>query len=221
MRKFFDYHTTRAMRKCRSRGRNSILPEGTRGTSLIEMLVVTGLVSLILVAVGILISSGMDYYFYSVEQVEVQRRSLIGLNYMSKELALSTNESVLEGVDGLVFASARDASNQVNRDDAGRILWTKLICYYVDTFAGTTSLLRKEENLPGGPNPEVPDPTNLGMDVAYFRGTSNTPRVMSRGIIALGVTKATDSVEIILTAEARNGRNWFEMDVETTIVPRN
>ena len=192
-----------------------------KGTSLIEMIIVTGLVSLILVAVGILISSGMDYYFYSVEQVEVQRRALIGLNFMSKELALSTNESVLEDADGFVFASARDASNQVNRDAAGRILWTKLICYYVDTYAGTTSLLRKEENLPGGPNPEVPDPSLLGMNVPYFRTNGNTPRVMSRGIIALQAVKQTDSVEILLTAEARNGRNWFEMDVETTIVPRN
>ncbi len=193
------------------------------GTTLVEMLVVLAIVSVIVVSVGLLIRTGVDYYLYSTEQVEVQRQGLFSLTRLSRELAPTNFDSVAvysAPVSGIVFASPRDALGTFQRDGSGRIIWTKLICYYVADFNGRSTLLRKEELL-ATPAVEVPDPNSLGRTAAYFDGLATTPRVIARGVVNFNAVLRTDAVELSVTSRVENGRSFLEMDMETTIVPRN
>ena len=194
------------------------------GATLLEMIIVLGIVSIILLSVARLVRVSVDYYFYSTAQLEVQRNALLSLNLLSQQLTASTYESVYTDNNlphpGIVFASPRDASGELVRDGSGNLVWTRLICYYIDTVNGQTGLVRKEFELTvQDTNP--PDPVALGADITYFRNLPTPGRFMARGITKLSTSELTDALEITITSEVNQGNNWLEMDVATTIVPRN
>ena len=194
------------------------------GATLLEMLVVLGIVSIILVSVARLVRVSVDYYFYSTAQLEVQRNALLSLNLLSQQLTASTYESVFTDNNlphpGIVFASPRNASGELVRNAAGNLVWTRLICYYVDNVNGQSGLMRKEFDLTVQ-DTAPPDPVALGADINYFRGLATPGRFMARGITKLSTNELTDALEITITSEVNQGNNWLEMDVATTIVPRN
>lgn len=192
-----------------------------RAATLIELLIVIGVISIILVSVGTLIRVSVDYYFYSTDQIEVQRRSLLSLSLLTQELAFSNIATVKEEAGanpGLMFASAATTSGGFSRDSAGRLIWSRWVCYYVDTIDGDPTLIRKEFPVPSG-SVVVPDVS--GLVVEDFRTLADPGRIMARGVTNVRAEKLTDAVRVIVTAEVKEGRNWLEMDVDTTIVPKN
>jgi len=220
--------------------------EKSRGTSLFEMMIVIAISSIILVSIGNLIRVGVDYYFYSTAQIEVQRNALLSLSIMTQELTGSTYESVytensapptLDPNDGLLFASAVNEDGvdtdvapghqgypgDTVRDSGGNLLWINMICYYIGEVDGKKALLRTRERLAGPPfSTNPPDPVALGLnDIAHFKAIVSPVGFMARGITKMKTVEKTDALEITLTAEVKEGRNWLEMDVSTTIVPRN
>jgi hypothetical protein len=200
--------------------------------SLAELLVVMGLIGLIAYSVGLLIRTGIDYYFYSIDTLEVQKRALFAVSRLSNELTHSSMESVAVfntapfGTDadqGLVFATGRGPNNEMMRDQSGRIRWTKLVCYYIADVDGLPMLLRKEETLlPPYPSVEPPDPVALGKTASYFKANASlSAQQVARGVSRLHSQVLTDAVEASFTAEVRGARNWFETDIQTKIIPRN
>lgn len=194
-----------------------------QAATLLELLIVMGIVGIILVSVATLVRVSVDYYFYSSGQIEVQRRSLLSLSLLTQELTYSNFESIAtEGTaphPGIIFGSAINAAGGFNRDSSGRLEWTKLVCYYVDMVNDKPALMRKEDPIvvvTEPPNPEV-----LGRNVAYFRGLPTAGRLMARGVTNLQAERLTDAIQITITAEVKEGRNWLEMDIDTRIVPRN
>lgn len=204
--------------------RNPPRAKKTYGATLLEMLVVCMISSIILLSVGKLIQVSVDYYFYATDQIEVQRNALLSLSLLTQELSQSSFESVVAengGANpGLIFASASDSTGKVTRDAAGRLQWSKLVCYYIDDNTDSKALFRKEELL-ATPTSTAPDPIDLGVDVSHFRSLADPGRIMARGISKIESQELTDAVNVIVTAEVNQGRNWLEMDVDTTIVPRN
>lgn len=196
-----------------------------RGATLIEMLLVMGIASVIMVSVGYLIRTGVDYYFYSTTQLEVQRNSLLSLNILTQELTGSTYESVYTDNNlpnpGFVFAVSETPGGGVQRAPDGNLEWTRMKAYYVDEIDGTKMLLRKTVDLATPYSSNPPDTVGLGYDIAYFRGLSDPGRIMARHISKVETEELTDALRITMTSEINEGRNWLEMDVSTTIVPRN
>lgn len=201
-----------------------LLAKDRQGTTLLELILVMGISAIIMVSVGHLIRTGVDYYFYSTTQLEVQRNSLLSMNLLAQELTSSTREGLTTDNNapnpGLVFAISRAADGSPKRGPAGNLLWTTIVTYYIDEVDGIKMLMRKEENLAVEEiNP--PDIAGLGKDIAYFRALPDPGRIMARYISNLQTVESTDSLNIVMTSEINEGRNWLEMDVSTTIVPRN
>ena len=82
--------------------------------------------------------------------------------------------------------------------------------------------MRKTDSLVT-PTLDAPDPIALGFDIPHFMGLpdGSNGRVMARHISKMETEELTDGLEITMTSEINEGRNWLEMDVSTTIVPRN
>jgi prepilin-type N-terminal cleavage/methylation domain-containing protein len=196
-----------------------------RGATLLEMIIVLGISAIIMVSAGHLIRTGVDYYFYSTTQLDVQRSSLLSMSILTQELTGSTREGLYTDNNpphpGFVFAISRDADGGPRRGAGGNLLWTTMVAYYIDDVDGTTMLMRKDFDLaaPGQLNP--PDALALGYDIAFFRAQNDPGRIMARHISNIETTELTDSLNILMTSEIKEGRNWLEMDVSTTIVPRN
>ncbi|MCA9777822.1 MAG: prepilin-type N-terminal cleavage/methylation domain-containing protein [Candidatus Eremiobacteraeota bacterium] len=196
-----------------------------RGTTLIELLLVMGIASVIMVSVGYLIRTGVDYYFYSTTQLEVQRSSLLSLNILTQELTGSTYESVYTDNNlpnpGFVFAISETPDGGVQRSPSGNLEWTKMVAYYIDEIDGTKMLIRKKSDLATPHTSNPPDTVGLGYDIAFFRSLADPGRIMARHISKVETEELTDALRITMTAEINEGRNWLEMDVSTSIVPRN
>lgn len=199
------------------------LQRSRKAATLLELLIVIGIVSIILVSVATLVRVSVDYYFYSSGQIEVQRRSLLSLSLLTQELTYTNFETIVTedaGPNpGIIFASAVNAQGGFSRDSSGRLEWTKLVCYYVETLNEKPALMRKED--PIAVVTEPPDPQALGRNVAYFRNLPTAGRFMARGVTNLQAEPLTDAIQITITAEVKEGRNWLEMDIDTRIVPRN
>lgn len=196
-----------------------------RGTTLLELILVMGISAIIMVSVGYLIRSGVDYYFYSTTQLEVQRNSLLSLSILTQELSGSVYEGIYTDNNapnpGFIFAISKGLGGGPKRGGSGNLLWTTLVCYYVDTVDGTSMLIRKEEDL-AAEDPNPPDiEDDLGIDIAHFQGLADPGRIMARHIKSIETEELTDALRITITSEIKEGRNWIEMDVSTSIVPRN
>ena len=192
-----------------------------KGTTLLELLIVTALMGIIMVSVSTLIRVAVDYYFYATEQIEVQRRALLSLNLLGQELSFSNIGTVKEEAGtnpGLIFASAAGATGGLARDAAGRLVWNRWIGYYFDTVNDRPTLMRKEMPIATG-SPLLPDVNPL--TIGSFLSLTDPGRVMAAGITDVKAEKLTDAVRITVTAEVKEGRNWLELDVDTTIVPKN
>ncbi len=192
-----------------------------RGATLLELIIVSGILSIVVVSVGTLIRVSVDYYFYSNDQIEVQRRSLLSLNLLTQELSFSNINTVKEDGGpnpGLIFASAAAPTGGLSRDVSGRLVWSRWISYYVDTVNERPTLIRKEIPIVDG-SAHIPDVSLLM--VATFRAQPDPGRIMAAGVTNVKAEKLTDAVRVTVTAEVKEGRNWLEMDVDTTIVPKN
>lgn len=193
-----------------------------RGATLLELLIVVGLLSIIMVSVGTLIRVSVDYYFYSTDQIEVQRRALLSLSLLTQELSFSNIETVKQETGpnpGLIFASAAGPTGGFVRDASGRMVWNRWVGYYVDTINERPTLLRKEMPIAGGGSTALPDVDP--MQISLFRDLPDPGRIMAAGVTNVQAEKLTDAVRITVTAEVKEGRNWLELDVDTTIVPKN
>ncbi len=213
----------------------------SRGLSMAELIVVLGLAGMIMYSVSLLIRSGLDYYFYSTDTLEVQKRALFAVSRITNELTYSNIDGVAvfnvpsdideddefkgtETVPGVVFASARNAAGDMQRDLDGRPEWSRLICYYVGEVDDLPLLLRREEGL-AAPTTLVPDPV-LGFapprTAAYFGGNGTlTTQQVARGVSMMRSRVLTDAIEIRFRAEVKGARNLFEMDIHSKIIPRN
>lgn len=192
-----------------------------RAATLLELIIVTGLLSIVMVSVGTLIRVSVDYYFYSNDQIEVQRRSLLSLSLLTQELSFSNINTVKEDAGpnpGLIFASAAGPTGGFSRDVSGRLIWNRWISYYVDTVNDRPTLMRKETPIVDG-STHIPDVSPLTVEI--FREEPDAGRIMAAGVTNVRAEKLTDAVRVTVTAEVKEGRNWLEMDVDTTIVPKN
>ena len=96
-----------------------------------------------------------------------------------------------------------------------------MVAYYIDEIDGTKMLMRKETPLATPYSSNPPNPVTLGLDIPFFLALNDPGRIMARHISKVETVEQTDALQITMTSEIDQGRNWLEMDVSTTIVPRN
>lgn len=225
--------------------RESFCAQRRRGATLIELIVVMFLMSLMMISVGALMREGQNFYFGSIESLDLQKDALVAISRVSNELGDTNISSVRVYPDpqaadrpaavppdtvfnstGIVFASPRDATGNFQFDSAGRIVWQTFVCYYVQTINGSPALVRKVTPippLPGLPPPPrltPPDPDLEGRDLAYFQGSGDPTQMIGKGVVGFEATLLSDTVEV-RSNSAVAGRYQFEFEVESTILPRN
>lgn len=198
-----------------------------RASSLLELLVAMGLMGLVLVGVATLIGRGVDYYLDSNDGIEVRQQLLFGSAWLSKELRDSSIDVVRVEADGLVFPSTRGVDGSYQFDSAGRSLWQKYICYYVDDPNNPQRLLRKEVALTSPPHPpeqvNPPDPYNESpaYTPTWFRNNAAIPeRVIVRNLVSFNATKEVDLVSYSMEASVSTRREHL-IELQTRVNPRH
>ncbi len=169
-----------------------------RGTSLIELLVCSGLLGLLMLGILAVLVANNQYLRNSELRLEIQREALQSLSQMTRELTESNRYAINVEPNAMVFASPRDLQNKITFDSRGRLQWCKYICYYRDpNFAGSgqACLVRKVVALPvpaidvpaAPPVAAVRDDGALTPKVVAHYVDSFTPELTAAGPIQLKV----------------------------------
>ena len=203
-----------------------------RGATLLELLIVMALMGILIVAVGYLMRAGHTYYFGSIESLDLQQQSLFGISRISNEICDTNINGVQSYPDplptdpvgqpnsGLVFPSPRGLAGNFQYDNAGRILWQTFVCYYITDLPTRKALVKKVVPIPSGPQITVPDPDKEGCDLTFFKNSAAPVTVIGGGVIRFQTTVNADTVDVLTNARV-SGRYEFELETQTTVLPRN
>lgn len=215
-------------------------PSSEKGTTLLELAIVSGLLLFISVGMLMVLTGAIRYYHQTNATIEAQQGVLFGLSHISQELGESHRDSVtiLPAGRGILFASPRDPGGNFQFDTFGRLLWQKYIVYYLDKVneSGTEIpiMVRKEvlfSDLGGAPT-SVPVRSTLSLaDLLLKPGNS---RVAGRYVSVFEAKEATEVIEesglseafgsrvIQIRIEAKTVyRDEFSVEGETSILLRN
>jgi hypothetical protein len=211
---------------------------------LVELLIVMGLMGVLVASLGFLMSAFHTYYFGSIESLDLQQQSLVGISRLSADLGETSILAVHRFDDplpddpdppgtppplpapparansALVFASPRDSAGTYAVDVAGRVSWQSFICLYIDIIDGQPALVRKLTPIPSGPQALIPNPVDEGRGLPYFKASSDVKSILGRGISRLQTRINSDTVSVVTNARVQ-GRYQFELEMQTTILPRN
>lgn len=202
-----------------------------RGFSLIESMIVMGVMIVILVAAQIFASSGVHFYRNSVQALEVQQATLVALTNMAHELEGSHLDPIIvsPAQDSVIFPSPAKLDGSYENSDEGVILWHSIVGYSLRTLPdGLRVIERKAEAHP--PVDYPPDPMNIGgtaHDFAHFAGVSASG-VMARYVATPDaddpnpfiIEKKTDKLVLTLKVEFSQTTK-DSMKVTTEVFPRN
>lgn len=212
---------------------------------MLELMIVMALMGILIGSLGFIMQACHTYYFGSIESLDLQQKSLVGMSRLSRELS-ETSILALHRYDdprptdpdppgppappgapprrvnsGLVFASPRDTAGNYVADVAGRVQWQTFVALYLQPQSdGGMTLVRKVTPVPSGPKALIPDPDKEGRDLAYFKTSADSISVLGNGIIRFQTRINSDTVSIVTNARV-SGRYEFQLETQTTILPRN
>ena len=209
-----------------------------RGVSLIECLIVMAVMGIILGAAHLFITSGVDFYRRSIQSLEVQQQTLVGLSKMASEVADSNFDKIhvlpAPNNDGIIFPSPARLDGTMATSAQGVMLWHTIVCYRQRTLPNNNIVIERKVDVPAWPLgvPGVdypPDPLTIGggaRDFPYFAPLS-AQGIMVRNVapslpgdpgfeVVLGTDLITITLKVVFSQRTKD-----TMKVSTVVVPRN
>lgn len=189
-----------------------------RGTTLIELLIACALAALVLTGLSTLVVQAVHYQRALEVSLSLQQQSLSVIARLTRELSEASPAGLRVEPEGVIFSSPRNAAGRIQVGPDGRLLWSKVVCFYRETVAGESCLVRKEESLlaPGdGPAPLPPHFT-----VAHFQGDGRPGTVVGREIANFQVTGSRPlSLKLGVVRVVRN--QTYRIESQTDVLPKN
>lgn len=136
-----------------------------RGTSLVEVLIASGLLLVILGLALQFLSSANRYQKRTAAAFEANASTLAAVTALSREFAHS-EPNATASTKSIVFVGG-------NLGAAGAWEWNRIVCYYVDDVKGVSCLIRGVEPLPA---PQASPPPLTGKDTSFFKTSSTVER---------------------------------------------
>lgn len=187
--------------------------------SLIEILVVAGLLLLIMTLVASFLLPGLRAYARSDARAQAQQNAFMTMSRIAHEVSFAHPSSV-RGIavpatdaasgkagrrDGITFLSCTDPDGRILGDDGGDTLWQKRVVLY---HAGDSLEVRQQEVFL---SPAVSDPGPKVLDVGTYLPLPKD-RVVARGIRWLQLDTGGPAVRIAVEAQV----GPYLADLETT-----
>ncbi|MHC9543986.1 MAG: type II secretion system protein J [Vulcanimicrobiota bacterium] len=174
-----------------------------RGTTLIEGIVYCAIFGIIMTCIYWVLVASMRYYNIANYSVDLQQNGLSVMTALSHDLSESKSSTFTNLIDstpkGIIFASPRNSSGSYSyHPDSRLLMWTKWICYYIDTTNGVSYLYRKEyyKNTSEAV-PVIPEDHST---IQQFKSDSSLPRkTIAKYIDTINASLSSNVVELTLT----------------------
>lgn len=189
-----------------------------RGVTLPELMVACALASLVLTGLAMLFVQSVRYQRALEVSLDLQQNNLAAMALLSRDLSEGNPASVRTEPRGLVMASPRDLTGNLQVDAQGRLMWRKFICYYLAPVNGVNCLLRKEQPLPVPLDtaPILPDT----LDVLSFQTSTAPYSVLARNLEQLEFS-GSNPVSIRLVSSLTVANELFRIESRSDVVPKN
>lgn len=171
-------------------------------------------------------STGSRFYLKMKGRTEMQKSALIALRWFSKDLAEGAPLSfrhydpdlgAATAYDGLVFGSPKDVTEEVFYNDAGKLLWTSVIGYYIDP--ANNVLYRTKLPIPGPDYPTTAPRIDDTLHHVDLMANIAERRAIANHVINLTSEQGTQSVKIVV--HCRDEDLGFGLKVETRLEMKN
>lgn len=191
-----------------------------RGTTLVETMITSVVLLLVLGGLVTLLVHGARFSQAMAAATEVQDQALLASAAITRDLSEGSVGSFKVGSApvGLIFGSTRGLDGLMLRDPDGRLLWRKLVCYYIEDVDGVPSLVRKEEAL-GAPEANPPAMTDV-QTTAYFQSLSAPHELVARHVTGLSAS-GQSPVTVGLTVEKTVRGELYRVSQEFQVLLRN
>lgn len=179
------------------------------------------IIFVIMASTFFLLEAGNRYFQSTNAAIEAHDQALSVTASLVRELREGSPQSflVFAAPVGIVFGSARTPNGKFSYDSATQqLLWTKRICYYLESRSSIQVLVRKEESLA---TPQASPPTvDSSCSAAYFQAASLPERVVGRNISKFELQPGPPVRLTLATLKSAGGRD-FGVTVETEVAMRN
>ncbi len=194
-----------------------------RGATLVELIVASLLVGLIMSQVLALIVYGNRFYLKVRSQTEVQRSALLAFRWINSDLMEGTSFSFRfyqeeDGGPAFSFGSPKTEDGGVEYDTYGRLLWSSVIGYYLDSddegvlYRVLLAIPSDERSV----NPPVMSRDEHGPIALRERGPG---RVIARHVHSIEIEQGPENIEVVL--HARHQELGFGLKLQTKLEMRN
>jgi hypothetical protein len=196
-------------------------------------MIVMSCMMIILAATHGFLAGGVDFYNRSIQSLEVQQATLVGLSKICDELENSNFDKIFvppaPDNDAVVFPSIMGVDGNVQTNDKGILLWRAIVCFVQTTQPdGRVLIVRKADAHPDVDYP--PDPLTIASgprNIAYF-APLEAAAVMARNVAvpaagdppAFEIVKGTDRLTITLKVEFST-TSKDSMKVQSYVFPKN
>ncbi len=202
-----------------------------RGATLVELMVGSAAMLLLLASVATVFGASLQYFRRTEMLVELESRALLALKFISAELSESAENSVeIDPAVGMLFATMRNLDGQVELNAEGRPRWQGLVCYSVEDWNGSLSLLRRFEPMGPSGNPVIARNLEPPIEVSWFLTSGLPVRPLA--------TRVERFQSVRISREVRTGSHFYELtlgllgdpsptggensiEIQTRVYPRN
>lgn len=146
-----------------------------------ELLICTALLGIVLWGVYMLITSTTRHYSVMTASLDLQREALLASSWITKEMAEGnkTSFAISEDPPGISFGSPRTLTGGLQYTEDGRLVWQKVVCYYIEEREGVKVIIRKEKQL--DPKKSVPPYIWTGGGMFSLGDYSTTKKASASG----------------------------------------
>ncbi len=183
----------------------SVIHRCHRGTTIIEGIVYCVIFGIILTCIYWVLVASMRYYNIANYSVDLQQNGLSAISALSHDLSETKASTFTSDTSstphGIIFASPRNSGGSFSYDSTSRLLlWTKWICYYIETTNGVNYLYRKEYYKSSGETlPAIP--SSHSTTLQFSNDTSLPKKTVARNIQQITATLNGSVVSLTLTFE--------------------
>jgi len=173
------------------------------GFTLIETILYLTILLLAMSAIYGVLMGTHRYFQIADSSVEVERSAHVAMRGLTSELAESNATPIIWDSStnpgpGIIFPSIRSTTGTVSYNTAGKILWQKFVCYYVDT-GSPQKLTRKEVGITA--TATVPTAPTTHNTVSEFSGDASlSKRVVANNVQTFTVT-VSNACKVVLTCQ--------------------
>lgn len=180
------------------------------GTTLIELMVVIGIISLVILGLVTFFSGGTRSWISGQSQLQAQREARLAIDQMVKEIRNA--DKVLEGNENMVRLSFPDKLH----DNGERVFPLLEIKFYLDADNRIMRQVKKENGSTGENillDNILDKPAEKGFKIKYLK-------IEDQGQIEVADPTKASKINLTLKVDVDNDKN-SDIDIKTDVVLRN